>query len=133
MKRMMLDTNICIYIIKQRPLSVKKRFESYEIGQLCISSITVSELMYGVYKSQHVERNLQALEQFLMPFEIVDFDTGAAVAYGKIRATLEKQGQVIGGMDMQIAGHAISLGMTVVTNNTKEFQRIEGLALENWV
>ena len=130
---MMLDTNICIYIIKQKPLSVKQKFESYEIGELCISSITVSELMYGAYKSQQVERNLKALEYFLMPFEIVEFDFEAAVAYGKIRATLEKQGQVIGGMDMQIAAHAISLGMTVVTNNIKEFKRVEGLKLENWI
>jgi len=129
----MLDTNICIYIIKQKPLSVKQKFESYEIGELCISSITVSELMYGAYKSQQVERNLKALEYFLMPFEIVEFDFEAAVAYGKIRATLEKQGQVIGGMDMQIAAHAISLGMTVVTNNIKEFKRVEGLKLENWI
>jgi len=133
LKRMMLDTNICIYIIKQKPLSVKQKFESYEIGELCISSITVSELMYGAYKSQQVERNLKALEYFLMPFEIVEFDFEAAVAYGKIRATLEKQGQVIGGMDMQIAAHAISLGMTVVTNNIKEFKRVEGLKLENWI
>lgn len=133
MKRMMLDTNICIYIIKQKPLSVKQKFESFEIGELCISSITVSELMYGVYKSQQVKRNLQALEKFLMPFEIVEFDFDAAIAYGKIRSALEKKGQVIGGMDMQIAAHAMSLDMTVITNNVKEFQRVEGLELENWV
>jgi tRNA(fMet)-specific endonuclease VapC len=130
---MMLDTNICIYIIKQKPLSVKQKFESFEIGELCISSITVSELMYGVYKSQQVKRNLQALEKFLMPFEIVEFDFDAAIAYGKIRSALEKKEQVIGGMDMQIAAHAMSLDMTVITNNVKEFQRVEGLELENWV
>ena len=130
---MMLDTNICIYIIKQKPLNVKQKFESFEIGELCISSITVSELMYGVYKSQKIERNLEALENFLMPFEIVEFNLDAAIAYGKIRAALEKKGQVIGGMDMQIAAHAMSLGMTVITNNVKEFQRVDGLLLENWV
>jgi tRNA(fMet)-specific endonuclease VapC len=129
----MLDTNICIYIIKNRPQSVKERFRAYHIGELCISSITVSELMYGAYKSQHIEKNLKAIEAFLLPFEIVEYDYNAAVAYGQIRATLEKKGQGIGGMDMQIAGHALALDMVVVTNNTKEFQRIEGLALENWV
>jgi len=133
LKRMMLDTNICIYIIKQKPLSVKQKFESFDIGELCISSITVAELMYGVYKSQQLERNLQALERFLMPFEVLEFDFSAAAAYGKIRAALEKKGQVIGGLDMQIAGHAISLDMTVVTNNIKEFERVDGLMLENWV
>lgn len=130
---MMLDTNICIYIIKNKPESVKERFREFEIGELCISSITVSELMYGVYKSQQIERNLQALESFLMPFEIVDYDYVASIEYGKIRASLEKKGQVIGNMDMQIAGHALALDITLVTNNTKEFARIDGLSLDNWV
>lgn len=133
MSRMMLDTNICIYIIKNRPQSVKEKFESFEIGDLCISSITVSELMYGAYKSQHTAKNLKALEHFLMPFDIVDYDYSAALAYGKIRADLEKKGQTIGNMDMQIAGHALSLDMTIVTNNTKEFERVVGLTLDNWV
>jgi len=130
---MMLDTNICIYIIKNKPESVKERFREFEIGELCISSISVSELMYGAYKSQKIERNLQALESFLMPFEIVDYDYVASIEYGKIRASLEKKGQVIGNMDMQIAGHALALDMTLVTNNTKEFIRIDGLSLDNWV
>jgi len=130
---MMLDTNICIYIIKNKPESVKERFREFEIGELCISSITISELMYGAYKSQQIERNLQALESFLMPFEIVDYDYVASIEYGKIRASLEKKGQVIGNMDMQIAGHALALDMTLVTNNTKEFARIDGLSLDNWV
>lgn len=130
---MMLDTNICIYIIKNKPESVKERFREFEVGELCISSITVSELMYGGYKSQQIERNLQALESFLMPFEIVDYDYVASIEYGKIRASLEKKGQVIGNMDMQIAGHALALDMTLVTNNTKEFVRIDGLSLDNWV
>lgn len=129
----MLDTNICIYIIKNKPESVKERFREFEIGELCISSITVSELMYGAYKSQQIERNLQALESFLMPFEIVDYDYVASIEYGKIRASLEKKGQVIGNMDMQIAGHVLSLDMTLVTNNTKEFERVDGLSLDNWV
>ena len=132
MKHMMLDTNICIYIIKNKPQSVKERFSECEIGQLCISSITVSELMYGAFKSEHTEKNLKALERFLMPFEIVDYDFAASVEYGKIRASLEKKGQVIGNMDMQIAGHALALDVVLVTNNIKEFERVEGLAVENW-
>ena len=133
MSKMMLDTNICIYIIKNKPLSVKERLKEFEIGELCISIVTVLELMYGVYKSEQTKRNIQALEGFLMPFEIVDYDYAASVEYGKIRANLEKRGQVIGGMDMQIAGHALALDAVLVTNNIKEFERIEGLRLDNWV
>ena len=129
----MLDTNICIYIIKNKPQSVKEKFQNFHIGELCISSITVSELMYGAYKSEYTEKNLKAIDSFLLPFEIVEYDYSAAVEYGRIRATLEKKGNVIGNMDMQIAGHALALGMTVVTNNTKEFERVEGLTLDNWV
>lgn len=129
----MLDTNICIYIIKNKPKSVKERFREFEIGELSISSITVSELMYGAYKSEQTEKNLQALESFLMPFEIVNYDYVASIEYGKTRASLEKKGQVIGNMDMQIAGHALALDMTLVTNNTKEFIRVDGLSLDNWV
>ena len=129
----MLDTNICIYIIKNRPESVKNRFQEFEIGELCISSITVSELMYGVYKSEYVEKNFRAIESFLMPFDIVDYDYSASIEYGKIRADLEKKGQVIGGMDIQIAAHAKSLGMIVITNNTNEFKRVHGLEIDNWV
>ena len=130
---MMLDTNICIYIIKNKPKSVKERFREFEIGELCISTITVSELMYGAFKSEHTEKNLKAIEGFLMPFEIVDYDAMASVEYGKIRAYLEKKGQVIGNMDMQIAGQALALNLVLVTNNTKEFMRVEGLRLDNWV
>jgi len=129
----MLDTNICIYIIKNKPKSVKDRFREFEIGELCISIITVSELMYGAYKSEQTEKNLKAIESFLMPFEIVDYDYLASIEYGKIRADLEKKGQVIGNMDMQIAGHALALNIVLVTNNTREFERVEGLSLDNWV
>jgi len=129
----MLDTNVCIYIIKNKPKSVKERFREFEIGELCISTITVSELMYGAYKSEHTEKNLKAIESFLLPFEIVDYDFKASMEYGKIRAYLEKKGRVIGNMDMQIAGHAFALDLVLVTNNTKEFERVEGLALDNWV
>jgi len=129
----MLNTNICIYIIKNKPKSVKERFREFEIGELCISTITVSELMYGAFKSEDTEKNLKAIESFLMPFEIVDYDFTASVEYGKVRAYLEKKGRVIGNMEMQIAGHALALDLVLVTNNTKEFERVEGLRLDNWV
>ena len=133
MKKMMLDTNICIYIIKNRPENVRKRFREFEIGELCISTITVSELMYGVYKSDYVEKNLSAIENFLMPFDIVDYDYEASVEYGKIRSDLERKGTVIGGMDMLIAAHAKALNMVLVSNNGKEFKRVAGLEVDNWV
>ena len=130
---MMLDTNICIYIIKNRPTSVRSKLQEFSIGDLCISTITVSELLYGAYKSQFIEKNLKAIESFLMPFDIVDYDYMTSIEYGKIRASLEKKGQVIGNMDMQIAGHALSLDMILVTNNTREFERVAGLELDDWV
>jgi tRNA(fMet)-specific endonuclease VapC len=129
----MLDTNICIYIIKNKPLSVKKRFKMFSVNDIFISSITVCELMYGAYKSKHVEQNLKVIESFLVPFEIKNYDYEASVRYGDIRTTLEKQGKVIGSLDMLIAAHAQSLNATLVTNNLKEFQRIENLELDNWV
>jgi len=129
----MLDTNICIYIIKNKPQSVKQRFQEFDLGELYLSSITVSELMYGAFKSQFVEKNIKAIESFLIPFEMVDYDYAACVEYGKIRADLEKKGTVIGNMDMQIAAHALALDFVLVTNNTKEFERVVGLDLENWM
>jgi len=129
----MLDTNICIYIIKNKPQNVREKFKEFDIGDLVLSSITVSELYYGVYKSEHVEKNLLALEHFLKPFDIFEYDIKASVAYGKIRADLEKRGQIIGGLDMMIAAHALSCNIILVTNNTKEFQRVKELRLDNWV
>ena len=129
----MLDTNICIYIIKNKPKSVKERFRAFEIGELCISTITVSELIYGAFKSEYAEKNLKAIESFIMPFEIIDYDFSASMEYGKIRASLEKKGKVIGNMDMQIAGHALALDLVLVTNKTKEFNRVERMRLDNWV
>ena len=110
-----------------------KKFKEFDIGDLCISSITVSELYYGAYKSLHIEKNLLALEHFLRPFDILEYDLKASIEYGKIRATLEKAGKIIGGLDMQIAAHALANKMTLVTNNTKEFERVENLILDNWV
>lgn len=129
----MLDTNICIYIIKNKPQKVKEKFMSFDVGALALSSITVSELYYGVYKSQFIEKNLLALEHFLKPFEILDYGFKASIEYGKLRAYLQKQGNIIGGLDMQIAAHALSNNMTLVTNNTKEFKRVKNLKLDNWI
>ena len=114
-------------------MHVKEKFESLKIGEIFLSAITVSELLFGAYKSQHVEKNLQALEVFFLKFEILDYDYNASVEYGKIRAYLEKKGKVIGQMDMQIAGHALAEDMIIVTNNTKEFERVDGLRVENWI
>ncbi len=133
MKRRMLDTNICIYIIKNKPLQILQRFKEFDPGELVLCSITVAELYYGVSKSIEREKNLKALENFLYPFDIVDFDAEAALVYGDIRTSLEKRGEVIGGLDMLIASCAMAKDMILVTNNTREFQRIEGLEIENWV
>ncbi len=131
--RYMLDTNICIYSIKHKPEQVFQRLQEHNPAEICISSITYEELVYGVEKSQQIEKNRIALMWLLARIEIVDFDSSAAEVYGKIRADLEKKGTPIGPLDMMIAGHAKSLDYTVVTNNIKEFKRIKGLKLENWV
>lgn len=129
----LLDTNICIYIIKQQPLSVINKFEGFDLGQICISSITVAELEYGVTKSSKPEQNTEALQKFLVPLEILDFDYNAASIYGKIRYFLEKKGTPIGAMDLLIASHAISKNITLVTNNEREFNRVPRIKVENWV
>jgi tRNA(fMet)-specific endonuclease VapC len=131
--KLMLDTNICIYIIKQQPATVLKRFLEYQIGDIGISSITLSELRYGVAKSTHQEKNAKALDEFITPLEVVSFDEEAAHVYGEIRATLEKAGTPIGAMDMLIAAHAVSLGIPLVTNNTREFVRITSLKVIDWI
>lgn len=130
--RYMLDTNICIYSIKHKPEQVFLRLQEHEPADICISSVTYAELVHGVEKSQAVEKNRLALALLLANIEILNFDANAAESYGKIRADLEKQGTPIGPLDMMIAGHAKSLNYTVVTNNTKEFNRVKGLKLENW-
>ena len=129
----LLDTNICIYIIKQNPKNVLARFDALQIGDVAISSVTLAELSYGVEKSQHDVKNRAALEEFILPLELVLFDKEATNHYGKIRAFLEKQGTLIGPLDLMIAAHALSLNLTLVTNNTKEFARVPHLKLENWV
>jgi tRNA(fMet)-specific endonuclease VapC len=130
--KIMLDTNICIYIIKRQPAAVLKRFLEYQVGDIGISSITLSELRYGVAKSTHREKNTKALDEFIIPLEVISFDEAAAHIYGDIRATLEKAGTPIGAMDMLIAAHAVSLGIPLVTNNTREFVRIPALNIIDW-
>lgn len=129
----LLDTNICIYIIKQKPIEVFAKFQSLEIGSIGISSITLAELQYGVRKSAKVEKNLEALEKFISPMEIFDFDQEATHTYGIIRADLESRGLSIGPLDTLIAAHALSRNLTLVTNNEREFKRVNGLTVENWV
>lgn len=128
----MLDTNICIYIIKQKPQAVVERFLHTEISQIGISSITLSELMYGVSKSSKPEQNQMALTQFLAPLEILPYTDNAAQYYGELRIHLEKQGTPIGSLDMLIAAHALSAACTLITNNEKEFNRIPNLKIQNW-
>lgn len=128
----MLDTNICIYAIKHKPDTVIKKFLSHDPEELYISSITYAELMHGVEKSMAVERNRIALSLFLSPITILKFDGQAAEEYGKIRAELEKKGTPIGPMDTLIAGHAMAKGLILVTNNTREFNRVVGLTVEDW-
>src|SRR5690554_2916693 len=128
----MLDTNICIYIIKEKPQKVLDKFKSLDIGDICISSITLAELEYGVEKSDYKERNKLALAGFLSSIEILPFSDKAAAEYGKIRTNLERQGNIIGAYDLMIGAHALSEDITLVTNNTKEFNRIKNLSLENW-
>ena len=129
----MLDTNICIYIIKRRPIDVLERFKQTDISKISISSITMSELFYGVSKSSRPEQNFMALTQFVAPLEILPFGGEASQFYGDLRAYLEKQGTPIGSLDMLIAAHALSLASTLVTNNEKEFNRVPNLNIENWV
>ena len=128
----MLDTNACIYLIKQKPPNVIRHFTSHAVGDIGISSITLAELRYGVSKSRQIEKNQQALDEFILALEIADFDEKAAHEYGAIRADLEKAGKPIGSMDMLIGAHAYAVGAILVTNNTKEFKRINHLKIVDW-
>lgn len=130
--RYMLDTNIIIYARNNRPESVFRRMRQFSPSDLCISSITLAELEFGVENSSKPERNRLALSLFLSGIEIVPFDEKAAREYGIIRKQLADSGRMIGANDLLIAAHAKSLGLTLVTNNTDEFNRIDGLETENW-
>ncbi len=130
--RFMLDTNICIYLIEQRPQALLEHFRAFPAEDIGLSVITLAELEYGASKSSQPRRNHDALEQFISPLDVAVFDRKATIAYGKIRADLEQKGRPIGAMDLLIAAHAISLGVRLVTNNEKEFSRVPGLRVDNW-
>ena len=131
--RYLLDTDICIYLIKNRPQNVLKQFEKHPPSEVALSAISLFELEYGAAKSSQPQRAQEALVKFLSPLAIVDMDRAAATEAALIRAVLEKKGTPIGPYDVLIAGLAKSRAMTLVTNNTREFKRISGLSLENWV
>jgi tRNA(fMet)-specific endonuclease VapC len=130
--KLMLDTNVCIYLIKEHPASVLDRFASYPVGDIGMSVITLAELEYGVARSSRPATNREALEQFVSPLEVTTFDRRATITYGKLRATLEKKGQPIGSLDLLIAAHALSLEVRLVTHNVREFGKVPGLRIEDW-
>jgi len=127
----LLDTNIVIYTMKNRPHHVKRRFQQHH-GRMGISAVTLGELIFGAEHSQEVERNLADIEAMVARLEVVPFDTKAAYHFGRIRAELYRKGQPIGPYDMMIAGQARATGLILVTNNVKEFERVQGLLLEDW-
>jgi tRNA(fMet)-specific endonuclease VapC len=129
----MLDTNICIYVIKRQPESVLKKFTAFAVGDLGLSIVTLAELEYGIARSSQTGKNRTALEEFVSPLEVAAFDREAASVYGNIRAAVERRGNPVGSMDLLIAAHAVSLDVPLVTNNVKEFRRIPELRVENWV
>lgn len=128
----MLDTDICIYVIKSKPVHVLHRMESIPPEHLCMSSITFAELVNGAKKSMKAAENLEKLSALSDAMQVLPFDKRAAIAYGSVRSDLEMRGEVIGGNDLLIAAHAISLGKVLVTNNEREFSRVTGLTIDNW-
>ena len=131
--KVMLDTNTCIAIIKRKPPQALNRFNAYKVGEIGISWVTLAELEFGVAKSQYLEKNQAALDEFVLPLEIANFDRDTATVYGRVRATLEKKGTPIGSLDMMIGAQALAQGVTLATNNTREFSRIKGLNLVDWL
>jgi tRNA(fMet)-specific endonuclease VapC len=131
MIKYMLDTNIAIYVIKHKPIHVLNQFNRHA-NQMCLSMMSVSELLHGAEKSQFPEKTLQTVEDFISRLAILDYDYAAASQYGDIRAKLERKGTPIGVNDLHIAAHARSRGLILVTNNLREFERVEGLRIENW-
>ena len=132
MLKYMLDTNIVIYTMKNKPDSVRERFKKHH-GRMCISSITYMELVYGAERSSNPDRNLTSLEGFVARMDVLPLDDSAAAHAGQIRAELARLGMTIGPYDQLIEGHARSQGLVLVTNNEKEFARVPGLRTENWI
>lgn len=130
--KVMLDTNICIDLIRDRPPSLLEQVTSHAVGDIGISVITLAELEYGVSKSSRPAKNREALEQFVSPLEVALFERQATAVYGRLRAALEKKGQSIGSMDLLIAAHAVSLDVRLVTHNVSECGRVAGLRCEDW-
>jgi tRNA(fMet)-specific endonuclease VapC len=128
----LLDTNICIYLIKREPATVMAKFRRHALGEVGLSTVTLAELEHGVAKSRLQEQNRRALERFVLPLETVPFEAGDSQACGPLRARLERLGTPIGPLDLLIASQALRRGLIVVTNNTREFRRVPKLALENW-
>ena len=133
MIRYMLDTDICSYIMREKPLHVFERFDALEMSQFCISVITYAEFMYGIAYSSNPEETAVVVDRFVEHVSVIPWDRPAAERYGKIRASLQAAGNIIGAMDMMIAAHALSCDMVLVTNNEKHFKRVQGLRVENWV
>jgi len=131
MLKYMLDTNIVIYVIKRRPIELLDIFNRH-VGQMCISSITLAELLHGVEKSSMPDHNMRQVEDFISRLDVLAYGSKAAAHYGEIRAELEQKGTPIGVNDLHIAGHARSEGLTLVSNNLREFERVEALRLVNW-
>ena len=129
----LLDTNICIYIIKEKPSQVLEKFEQIEPHKLGISIITLAELEYGAAKSMNPAKNYQVIEDFITYLDFFNWDRQASHIYGELRATLTRQGTPIGILDTQIAAHCLSLNRVLVTNNVREFERVPGLKVKNWV
>ena len=127
----LLDTDTCIYLINERPRPVLARFRRHAVGDIGVSAVTASELAWGVAKTGS-ERNRAALEAFLLPLEIASYDLAAALRYGELRADLERRGRPIGPLDTMIAAHALSLGVTLVSNKLREFSRVRDLTVESW-
>ena len=128
----MLDTNICIYLVKRRSEMLVNRMRAFRTGEIGLSVMTVAELQYGVSKSESKERNQAALEAFLLPLDIAELTVDVTLEYGRIRAELEKQSCPIGPLDTIIAAHALVLDVPLVTNSTREFERVQGLRVEDW-
>jgi tRNA(fMet)-specific endonuclease VapC len=133
LNRYLLDTNICIYIAKGQSLAVRHRFESHTLQELAMSTITVGELRFGAEKSQSRDRSLATIAQLVQMIQPCALPMAAAEHYGHVRASLQQQGKPIGNNDLWLAAHALAEGWTLVTNNTREFSRVEGLRVENWV
>jgi len=131
--RYLIDTNICIYIMNKRPIGIIHKFKQFDVGEIGVSTVTVSELQYGVAKSKNRRLNEQRVQEFLSPIEILPYDENATTIYGDIRLQLEKSGEPIGPLDLLIAAQALSGNLVLITNNEKEFKRVPKLKVENWV